>query len=98
MARKQTERSRASKETERTGGVQARKPEKATVSQERAPQITEQQNALGQTVYNVSASRFDTSAPLSQMAKIKVLAPQGEEEEERGTPTACLVAFEIRNT
>src|SRR6187399_2949290 len=52
MARKQTERSRASKETDRTGGgVQARKAEKATVSQERAPQITEQQNALGQTVY-----------------------------------------------
>src|SRR6187399_2176921 len=56
MARKQTDRSRASKDTERSGDAQARKPEKATVSQERAPQISEQRNALGQTVYNVAAS------------------------------------------
>ena len=82
MARKQTDRSRASKDTDRSGDAQAGKPEKATVSQERAPRISEQRNALGQTVYSVSASRFDVSAPLSELAKIKVLAPEGEDEVE----------------
>src|SRR3954468_24090899 len=56
MARKQNEkvRSRASKQTESSGGANARKPEQSTLGNDPAPRVTEQRNALGQTVYAVA--------------------------------------------
>jgi hypothetical protein len=41
--------------------------------------VTQQQNALGQTVYSISPSRFDISPPLSQLAKISVPEPTEEQ-------------------
>ncbi len=45
-----------------------------------AKTITEHLNELGQTVYSISASAFDVSPPLRQLASMA--APQGVEEEE----------------
>lgn len=46
--------------------------------------ITEQKNALGQTVYSIPASHFDISPPLTELAKIEV--PETPEPEQREEP------------
>ncbi len=48
--------------------------------------IKEHRNELGEVVYAVSASRFDVSPPLVDMAAGATSAMAGEEEEERSNP------------
>ena len=39
------------------------------------PNVKAQKNQAGQTVYSISASNFDISPPLSELAKLKIAAP-----------------------
>ncbi len=80
MAAKQTDRPNS-----RDGSSKGKAPEQSTAATGPGPRITEQRNALGQTVYSVSPSGFDVSAPLTELAKIKV--PEAPEDFEREEPT-----------
>jgi hypothetical protein len=50
------------------------------------PTVTQQTNALGQTVYSISPSRFDISPPLTELAKVKVPARRPRERPELELP------------
>jgi hypothetical protein len=59
-------------------------------SYEKINTITEYQNELGQTVYSVKPSRFDSSPPLREMVAVagaRGLTTGGEEEVEEESPT-----------
>ncbi len=77
--------SMAAKQTDRTGGKQdsakTKVPEKSTLGDGIVPKVTEQRNAAGQTVYSISASSFDISPTLVELAKTE--GPQSTEETER---------------
>ncbi len=88
-------RAMASKQTDRPGvnkdanGGGAKAPDQSTLDNSFVPRVTEQRNKDGQIVYSVSPSKFDISAPLSEMAKTKIsqAATEDREHEELELPS-----------
>ena len=58
----------------------------STAPQSPDPAITQQVNALGQTVFSVQASHFDVSPPLSELAKLAIPEQPPIEREEHELP------------
>lgn len=76
---------RKESETPRPDAGSSRGQPQATLGDGSIPRVTEQRNADGQTVYNISASNFDISPPLTELAKIKI--PEAAEEYDHEEPT-----------
>jgi hypothetical protein len=69
-----------------TGGAKTPDPNDAYYGGTKLDTIKEHRNALGQTVYSISASHFDVSAPLADMAGQGVVAEHAVEEESPENP------------
>ena len=57
-------------------GATASTPTQRSGARPQIPTVKQQRNTLGQTVYSVSPSRFDVSAPLSELAKLSLPPPR----------------------